>query len=96
MSIIVDSGASDSVTHQGVFDTPVIETQASREGLSYTGPDGSEIKNIGATKPFIELQDGTQHSMTFQVAEVTKTLGAVNRIVAAGNRVVFEDRKSVV
>ena len=33
--------------------------------------------------------------MTFQVAGVSKALGAVSRIVGAGNRVIFDDPNTV-
>ena len=41
------------------------------------------------------MQDGSQYTMALQVAGVSKALGAVSRIVGAGNRVIFDDPATV-
>ena len=41
------------------------------------------------------MLDGSVYTMAFQVAGVSKALGAVSRIVGAGNRVVFDDPNTV-
>ena len=46
-------------------------------------------------RPYIYMPDGSQYTMAFQVAGVSKALGAVSRIVGAGNRVVFDDPATV-
>ena len=46
-------------------------------------------------RPYIHLLYGSIYTMAFQVAGVSKALGAVSRIVGAGNRVVFDDPDTV-
>ena len=96
ISILIDSGASDSVAPPGTFpDVKTLETNASKAGVQYTAAGGHKIHNLGMQRPFIFLQDGSRHIMSFQVAGVSKALGAVSRLVGAGNRVVFDDPSTV-
>ena len=90
ISILIDSGASDSVAPPGMFpQVKILETDASRAGMEYTAAGGHKIPNLGMQRPYIHLLDGTKYTMAFQVAGVSKALGAVSRIVGAGNRVIF-------
>ena len=91
VSIIIDSGASDSVAPPNAFPVPIHQTDASIAGLCYTAAGGQRIPNEGASGPILHTASGGKYLMTFQIAAVTKILGAVNRIVSAGNRVVFDD-----
>ena len=59
--------------------------------MHYTAAGGETIRNEGATKPKVYTKDGNCHNMVFQVAGVTKALAAVNRIVSAGHKVVFDN-----
>ena len=72
-----------------------METNASRAGVQYTTAGGHKISNLGMQRPYIHLLDGSKHTMAFQVAGVSKPLGAVSRIVGAGNRVIFDDPNTV-
>ena len=92
ISILIDSGASDSVAPPGMFPkVKVLETNASRAGVQYTAAGGHKIANLGMQRPYIHLLDGSKYTMAFQVAGVSKALGAVSRIVGAGNRVIFDE-----
>ena len=96
ISILIDSGASDSVAPPGTFpDVKTLETNASKAGVQYTAAGGHKIDNLGMQRPYIFLQDGSKHIMSFQVAGVSKALGAVSRLVGAGNRVVLDDPNTV-
>ena len=96
VSILIDSGASDSVAPKSFFpNVPVMETNASKMGLEYTAAGGHKIKNLGMCRPVVFTTDGFKHLMSFQVAGVSKALGAVSRIVGAGNRVIFDDPNTV-
>ena len=96
ISILIDSGASDSVAPPGMFpDVKVLETNASKAGMQYTAAGGHKIANLGMQRPYIHMLDGTKYTMAFQVAGVGKALGAVSRIVGAGNRVIFDDPTTV-
>ena len=92
ISILIDSGASDSVAPPGLFpNVKILETNASRAGVQYTAAGGHKISNLGMQRPYIHLLDGSQYTMAFQVAGVSKALGAVSRIVGAGNQVIFDE-----
>ena len=77
ISVLIDSGASDSVAPPGTFpDVKVLETNASKAGVQYTAAGGHKIDNLGMQRPYIFLQDGSKHIMSFQVAGVSKAVGA--------------------
>ena len=40
-------------------------------------------------KPIVQTLDGAQYAMGFQIAGVSKPLGAVSRIVGQNNEVIF-------
>lgn len=91
ISILIDSGASDSVAPPGLFsDIQVFETNASRGGLEYTAAGGHKLPNLGMCRPIVHRTAGTALTMSFQVAGVSKVSGAVSRIVGCGSRVVFD------
>ena len=59
ISILIDSGASDSVAPPGLFpNVKVLETNASRAGVQYTAAGGHKIANLGMQRPYIRLPDG--------------------------------------
>ena len=51
---------------------------------------GHKIPNLDMCRPIVYRTDGSGMTMAFQVAGVSKALGAVSRIVGNGNRVVFD------
>lgn len=74
--MIVDSGAGESVSPADAFlDSPILETDASKSGLEYTAAGGHAIQNLGATQLLLHTKEGDRRIMTFQVADVTTTLG---------------------
>ena len=92
ISILIDSGASDSVCPPGLFpEVPVYETSASRNGLEYTAAGGHKIPNLGMCQPIIHTLEGDQKMFAFQVAGVSKALGAVSRLTGSNNDVVFRN-----
>ena len=92
ISILIDSGASDSVAPPGMFpDIPIMDTIASRNGLEYTAAGGHKIANMGMCRPVVYTTGGDKDVMSFQVAGVSKALGAVSRICGAGHHVIFDD-----
>ena len=96
VSILIDSGASDSVAPKGFFPyIPVYETNASKANLMYTAAGGNKIRNEGMCMPKLYSEGGKAYALSFQVAGVSKALGAVSRIVGAGNRVIFDDPETV-
>lgn len=96
ISILIASGTSDSVAPPGTSpDVKALEAKASKAGVQYTAAGVHKIDNLGMQRPYVFLPDGSKHIMSFQVAGVSKALGAVSRIVGAGRRVVFDDPTTV-
>ena len=52
--------------------------------------NGDTIPNLGEKHFVAESEEGAKKSITAQVADVNKGLLSVRKIVAAGNRVVFD------
>ena len=54
ISILIDSGASDSVAPPGMFPkVKILETNASKAGVEYTAAGGHKIANVGMQRPYI-------------------------------------------
>ena len=62
----------------------------SKRGVMYEVANGVRIPNLGE-KTFVGVtEEGMQRRIVAQVAEVNKALMSVRKLVAAGNRVVFD------
>ena len=97
-TITVDSGAGESVSppHEGTT-FPIIETQASRDGIYYVAATGDRVYNEGERRITCTTPEGHQQSCMFQVAEVNKALASVSRICDSGrDRVVFQKGDSFI
>ena len=91
ISIMVDSGACDCVAPPDTFPgIPVVATTASRDGLEYTAAGGHRIANLGMSRPAVFTTAGECNSMTFQIAAISKPLGAVSKFVGCNHKVVFD------
>jgi len=97
ITVTIDSGAVDSVgprtmaTDIGIRDTP-----ASRAGLKHRAANGTPIDNLGEKSIQGVTKQGNKVGMTFQIADVTKPLGAVRAMLAGGDKVVFETSNSYI
>ena len=66
------------------------EGSAFKRGVQYEVASGELIDNLGE-KNFVGFSEGGEaRGLTAQVCDVNKALLSVKRMVAAGNRVVFE------
>ena len=61
----------------------------SREWQQYVTADGSKIDNMGEKRISATTAEGSEVSMTFQIAQVTKPLGSVGKMCDAGNQLWF-------
>ena len=68
---------------------PVEDSPGSLVGLHYFSASGSRIPNRGQQRLPIELGDGTRTHAIFQVADVSRPLVSVARLVEAGKSVIF-------
>ena len=57
--------------------------------MEYTAAGGHKNPNLGMCQPIIHTLEGDQKMFAFQVAGVSKALGAVRRMTGSYNDVVF-------
>ena len=98
LDLAVDSGASETVIpEEAVKSVRIKPSEASRRGVKYEVANGEQIPNLGE-KAFNGITDseGLTRGVTAQVCDVNKPLLSVNRLVQAGNTVVFSPSGSYV
>ena len=88
----VDSGATETVMnvdHLDVVET--VEGRACKRGVKYEVANGVRIDNLGEKKFTGVTAEGAKRQIVAQICDVNKALLSVRKVVAAGNRVVFDD-----
>ena len=94
ISFMVDSGASETVAHEGAFNNiPITETTATGTQYSSACSGGPVITNAG--EKVVEVMDNNAAIWHMKVQMCTnlnekKFLASVSRINQAGQRVVFD------
>ena len=100
--LVIDSGAAETVLPTDWFTGHELkETEESRGGQFYVCAGGKEIPNYGERTLTLSTLDWSSvrnmtFQVTFQVTDVTKALGSVSKIVANGNKVVFDESGSFI
>ena len=96
LEMAVDSGATETVISEDMVQAvKTKEGMASKRGVVYETANGETIPNLGEKQFVAESEEGTRKKITAQVADVNKGLLSVKKIVAAGNRVVFDDNSYI-
>ena len=93
----VDSGATETVITEDML--PGVELKdgwASKNNVEYEVANGDRIPNMGEKCFSGSTNEGLNRCITAQVCDVNKALMSAKKIVAAGNRVVFEDEGSYI
>ena len=91
LEIAVDSGATETVVPEDALgNVDTVEGEACRRGVMYEVASGTLIPNLGEKKFVAVGEAGEVRRMVAQVCEVNKPLMSVSKMVAAGNRVVFD------
>ena len=74
VSLAVDSGACESVidAESEVPGYEIVETKASKSGLTYASATGEEIPNLGEVLLPMVTKENTKRSMRMQAAEVSR------------------------
>lgn len=97
IEMAVDSGASETVLPPDQLTSVVLEEGAAKKrGVSYEVANGDQIPNLGERRFQGVTDQGHVRGITAQVCEVNKPLLSVSKLVAQGNRVVFEAQGSYV
>ena len=93
LRVTIDSGACDHVISPNEVDCSKIktDTDAVKQSVTYYTASGQPLPNLGEINVLGSIAEGSELSMTMQVAGVNKTLASVRKMCEAGNRVVFED-----
>ena len=97
IELAVDSGATETVIGEDALkNIELVEGAAFKRGVKYEVANGIRIPNLGEKKFVGITEDGLSREIVAQVCEVNKPLLSVSKIVAAGNRVVFDTAGSYV
>ena len=95
--LTIDSGAADHVIPPdwipGFVTKPSL---GSKRGVKYVAANGSRIPNLGQMVVAFENSLGTVGKIIFQVAEITKPLVSVSKLIDDGHQVVFDQRASYI
>ena len=85
---VMDSGATDSVTHPSTCaEYEVQESAGSRVGQKYTSASGDAIANLGEKVLDVMSENGVESRIKYQAADVSRTLNSVSEICDAGDAV---------
>ena len=88
--VTVDSGACEHVIPVDYLKGTDVEfSEAQKAGVSYYDASGNPLPNLGEQHVVGFTSQGKVVNMAMQVCGVTKPLGAVSRMTAMGNTVVF-------
>ena len=97
IELAVDSGATETVIgEEALKSVKLLEGSAFKRGVQYEVANGIRIQNLGEKKFIGWTSEGLGREITAQVCEVNKALLSVSKIVAAGNRVVFDPEGSYI
>ena len=93
----VDSGATETVVdEQHLRAIPTVEGEARRRGVEYEVATGELIPNLGEKRFIAALENDVLRKLTVQVADINQPLLAVRRMMAVGNRAVFDSDGSYI
>jgi hypothetical protein len=81
---------ADCVLPATLFNEVPINTTGAKVGRNYTAADGKHIANMGVRTLVGTTAEGSRRSIAFEVAEVTRPLASLSKIVKAGHRIVLE------
>ena len=84
----MDSGSAECVAPEDISrNTPLMETEASRQEQTYHTAHGGVIKNKGEKIVTMYLEMGDQFRARYQITDVIRLLNSVSRICDQGNNV---------
>jgi hypothetical protein len=91
----VDSGATETVMNCDMLSRiKVMPSWGSQNGVQYEVANGVKIDNEGEKVFDGWTEEGLGRKVRAQVCDVNKALMSVRKIVAAGNRVIFDEEGS--
>ena len=90
--ITMDSGAGNNVMPRRMVKNKgkIRASQGSKMGVHYIAANNGKIPNEGEYDLDFFTSEGNEESLTFQIAEVNKALGAISYLVDRGYRCTFD------
>ena len=93
----MDSGAAESVMPTGVLSGEILVHGAAKlAGVKYVAANGAKLPTLGQMVVAFENGVGTAGKILFQVANITKPLVSVSKLIDDGHQVVFDKRASYI
>ena len=90
--LTIDSGAADHVIPPNwVPGLRVQPSPGSKRGVQYVAANGSKLPNLGQMMLSFQNSAGTAGRIMLQVANITKPLVSVSKLVDDGHQVVFDE-----
>ena len=88
----MDSGAGNNVMPRRMVKnkSKIRPSEGSKMGVHYVAAHNGKIPNEGEVDLDFFTSEGNEESITFQIAEVNKALGAISYLVDRGYRCVFD------
>ena len=97
MRTVMDSGAVDSVAPSTMAPgVKVVPSPGSLRGQNYLSASNERIPNLGQQTLEVKTEEGTDTSVTFQIADVSRPLNSVGKVCDTGKRVLFGKRGGVI
>ena len=94
---VLDSGAAESVAPIGVAESvPLRPSRGSKSGQKFHTADGTKLPNHGEKTILAVTEGGRKVSMKYQVADVTKPLCSVGKVMDNDNLVCFGKEGGVI
>jgi hypothetical protein len=99
LTLLVDSGASDTVVPQSVCSAAAIHWTR-KVGVEYEIADGTTLENLGERRCMMKTaeneSDDNAFEMDFQVVDVNKPLLSVTKVCEKGHSVIFEKDRGAI
>ena len=93
----IDSGAADHVIPPNwIPGVPIVPSPGSKRGVRYIAANGAKLPNLGQMVVAFENSVGTAGKILFQVANISKPLVSVSKLIDDGHQVVFDKRASYI
>ena len=89
-----DSGAAESVVPLALLRDELGTAPSGQEGLCYSAANGAPVRNEGKRIVRGKNDNGDRVELPFQVANVTKPLASVARMLDANNAVIYHPKGS--
>ena len=96
VTIVVDSGAAESVMPRSTPEISTEEAERSKNGKGFKRPEGVHIKNYGQQVMSVRTLEGFVRKSTWQVADARRPFVSASHIIQAGNDLFIGNDKAYI